>query len=216
MLGTLPLVLLLKWAVIIIGLSAIAFYFSYLHASNRKTIAQSKGINSLANHINNAYFRSACLFLAATGIMLMAYIIHTDMRMLRKNSALYELTQELADLHEIHDATLLQLESTERSHLALANSDASLDMLKEKYETLFINHYILRKCGLQGQKEYSRLNAVYLNEVKKLSLPPNFKKNLLLAAKGSYEELYADIACDNASTHQLLGQMNDFLENQPR
>jgi len=74
---------------------------------------------------------------------------------------------------------------------------AYIDMLKQRYETWIITYYYLQKCGKTEKNDYEFIMASLKKELETAKAENGVLNNILVAANGSYKELYSEIACDD-------------------
>ncbi len=76
---------------------------------------------------------------------------------------------------------------------------ATLNTIKTRYENLFVNYYFHSRCGSATQDDYLLLNTLLLEELASAGAGARMQQNILTAARGSYDEVYAKADCKNAS-----------------
>lgn len=212
MFSIIPFVLWLKWAAVICLIAGFYLYFRNIHTRQEKRIAQDRARHALASQLNAAYARTLHLFWVPLAMLFMAYIVYADMTLHQQKHRIHALSLALSESRDAHEQTIAELAALQSAPPELI-TEAMLDTLKERYEMLFINHYILRKCGLHGQTEYNRLNTIYEQETRSLPLPADFRRNIHIAAKGSFDELYDQVPCNSGHIRTLSTRMGEFLEN---
>jgi hypothetical protein len=87
-----------------------------------------------------------------------------------------------------------------------------LDRLKRRYEEILINAMILKKCGLARGDEMAVISGNYLKELASIDPQVDMYPQILSAASGSYEALYAEVECTEESILQLLTDYQQFME----
>lgn len=75
-----------------------------------------------------------------------------------------------------------------------------LDELKRRYESLFVNYLYLFRCRQAEEADFYALNAGLSRELASLNGPGRLSHDILTAAKGSYDEVYAKVSCNNSGT----------------
>lgn len=87
---------------------------------------------------------------------------------------------------------------TEITEFNEANSrqQAYLDWLKEQYEDWLVTYYYLNKCGKVGSSDLTAITAALARELSAARAQAVVADHIMTAARGSYDELYADIPCD--------------------
>lgn len=83
-----------------------------------------------------------------------------------------------------------------------SKEQAYLDLLKQRYEAWFVTYFYLSKCNLVGAQDMNLIQQSLQSELDKVHAAPKIRDNIMLAATGSFKEMYGDIPCDNS--HILL------------
>ena len=76
--------------------------------------------------------------------------------------------------------------------------EAYIDWLKERYEAWLVTYYYLQKCKAAGDEDYAIIHNLLKRDLESTHAKPEVERNILLAANGSYKEIYSNIPCDNA------------------
>lgn len=84
-----------------------------------------------------------------------------------------------------------------------AERQAKLDMLKEKHETLRVNYYYLQRCGLATPDDEAKLELALAREIAALSGPARLSADVITAARGTYDEIYARLGCERAEAEAV-------------
>ena len=79
-----------------------------------------------------------------------------------------------------------------------SKQQAYVDWLKERYETWLITYYYLQKCNKVSDKDLPIITESLLKELDGVHADKSIKDSIILAANGSYSELYSNIPCDDA------------------
>lgn len=74
--------------------------------------------------------------------------------------------------------------------------EAYIDWLKERYEAWFITYYYLQKCQKAGPDDYDIISHSLTQDLSAAHADGTVEGNILMAASGSYKEMYSDIPCD--------------------
>lgn len=88
-----------------------------------------------------------------------------------------------------------------------------LDEIKQRYESLFVNYLFLRRCGGAEATDYHVISSALLEELASLDGPSRMHADVLTAARGSYDEVYARIPCDPAKTQALAQQFRAYVDS---
>jgi hypothetical protein len=81
----------------------------------------------------------------------------------------------------------------------IADSQAAanpLDTLKERYEALYVNYLLLRRCQLTDTSAYHLLNSGLMQELASVNAPSRLQYDIITAARGTYNEIYSRLPCD--------------------
>ncbi|MCH2548126.1 MAG: hypothetical protein MK052_11030, partial [Alphaproteobacteria bacterium] len=87
------------------------------------------------------------------------------------------------------------------------------DALKQEFEGLFINYYVLKKCGLSSTQDFHIMNSALMYRLNQLNAPSAIRRNILDAANGSYVELYADQACEDHRLESMQTSIREYLRS---
>jgi hypothetical protein len=77
-----------------------------------------------------------------------------------------------------------------------SSEEAYIDLLKRRYETWLVTYYYLQKCGKAEPSDLIAIRASLRRELDAAHGAVTDEDNILLAANGSYTEMYRDIPCD--------------------
>lgn len=79
-----------------------------------------------------------------------------------------------------------------------SKQQAYLDWLKQRYENWLVTYYYLHKCNMAGKDDFEFIRKSLSKELAGLNTEvASVEDNILLAANGSYNELYAAASCDD-------------------
>ena len=78
-----------------------------------------------------------------------------------------------------------------------SKQEAYIDWLKEHYESWFVTYFYLEKCKQVRTDDYNVIKLSLEKELGSAHAQQPVEGNILLAAQGSYKEMYADIPCDS-------------------
>ncbi len=79
-----------------------------------------------------------------------------------------------------------------------SKQQAYLDWLKQRYENWLVTYYYLHKCNMAGKDDFEFIRKSLSKELAGLNTDiTSVEDNILLAANGSYNELYAAASCDD-------------------
>ncbi len=75
-------------------------------------------------------------------------------------------------------------------------AERKLNALKKQYEDALVLHFFLAKCGKSGVEDYHTINSNLSQDMATLNAPGRLQYDVMTAAKGSYESIYAHTPCD--------------------
>ncbi len=88
---------------------------------------------------------------------------------------------------------------------------AKSDVLKKRYEELLVSYYVLKKCGISSASDYHIILSSLSHEMASLNAPGRMQYDIINAAKGAYNELYAKNECDEKITTTLSGEFRGYI-----
>ncbi len=93
-----------------------------------------------------------------------------------------------------------------------ADFQAKSDMLKKRYEELLVSYFVLKKCALANATDYHIILSALGHEMASLNAPGRMQYDIINAAKGAYNELYAKNECDEKITTTLSGEFRGYIK----
>jgi hypothetical protein len=94
-----------------------------------------------------------------------------------------------------------------------SKEQAMIDWLKQRYENTFITYYYLQKCGLADKNDFDVIRSSLHKELADLHTETNTAEdNILMAANGSYNELYAQASCADDRTKATKTSYDAFMQ----
>lgn len=90
-------------------------------------------------------------------------------------------------------------------------ADASLNESKAKFEGLFVNYQYLKKCAGISTEAYHLLNSALMHELSSKSAPARMQYDIITAAAGTYQEIYARSECDEVAVEEVRRQFDEYL-----
>lgn len=93
-----------------------------------------------------------------------------------------------------------------------SRQQAMIDWLKQRYENWLITYYYLHKCGMADKADFDLIRLSLKQELAKLNTDTtSVEDNILLAANGSYNELYATASCDDERSKVTLSSYEAYM-----
>lgn len=94
-----------------------------------------------------------------------------------------------------------------------SKQQAYLDYLKQRYENWLITHYYLSNCGKAQKDDLDIILKSLRKELVTLNTEiGSFEENILLAANGSYNELYRSISCDDERVSATKAMYDVYMQ----
>ena len=90
--------------------------------------------------------------------------------------------------------------------------DGKLNEIKRKFEGLFVNFQYLKGCGAADEGDYHLLNSALIHELASSNGPARLQYDILTAAQGTYQEIYARSNCEQASVESIKGNFIVYIE----
>jgi hypothetical protein len=166
--------------------------------SNESPYAQSMRTIAWKRSVAIVLLSFACLFFGFMG----------DARRFHGNQTEAELAnaqQENANLNapKPEDATI-------QAAMA-AYAEDQTDEVKGRYEDNFVSYMYLMSCNKINSDDYSVILQALKIELKNLGITQDLTGSVYSAAQGSYEILYNDVKCDDATVTPVLNGYNAAL-----
>lgn len=94
-----------------------------------------------------------------------------------------------------------------------SKQQAMIDWLKQRYENWLITYYYLQKCNLADKNDFDLIRHSLHKELTDLHTETaSVEDNILLAANGSYNELYASASCDDERLKATKTSYDDYMK----
>lgn len=209
----------LRWAVVTALALAVAFWHQRQNKSFHAYIRDHRQRTPLNGRLSqlayNRSFETLGLFfvLIATLLFYDTRLNAASQRLTSTETALADHEQQLTAYETLVAVQEAQLQASSRLHGADEQQQEALDMLKQEFEGLFINYYVLQKCNLGTAQDFHILHSALMYRLSDLSAPANIRQNILDAAHGSFTELYAEQDCKDEANMIIQGDMQDYLHN---
>lgn len=89
--------------------------------------------------------------------------------------------------------------------------DSKIDEIKKRFEEMLVTHYFLQKCKKSGPENYYIILAALAQEMASVNAPGRLQFDILTAAKGSYQEIYAKSSCNDSTMPALERQFAQYI-----
>lgn len=93
---------------------------------------------------------------------------------------------------------------------------AVMDRIKKRYEDVLVTYFFLKKCGRAEITDFHIINSALSQEMASVNAPGRMQNDILTAAKGSYEEMYATSSCQGEGFNSLHTQYVDYISTLSR
>jgi len=92
-----------------------------------------------------------------------------------------------------------------------ADPDASINKIKASYEELLVTYLFLKKCDKTSASDYQLINSAMQKDLATVNAPSRLKYDILTAAKGSYDELYAKSDCQKPTVETSFQRYTAYI-----
>lgn len=93
------------------------------------------------------------------------------------------------------------------------DSKSAIDNIKTRYEEILVTYFFLQKCGKTTDSDYRSIFFALQKEAANLQAPERLQYDILTAAKGSYDEVYAKNECTEANISPIYQQYNSYIQS---
>lgn len=94
-----------------------------------------------------------------------------------------------------------------------SKQQAMLDWIKQRYENWLITYYYLEKCHQVGASDLELIRAqLHKDLADQHTDTNNAEENILLAASGSYKELYAQASCSDERSKATRASYEEYMK----
>jgi hypothetical protein len=92
------------------------------------------------------------------------------------------------------------------------DSQSAMDALKQRYEDMLVIHFFLDRCGKINKSDYYIIMAALSQDMASINAPGRMQHDVLTAAQGSYNEMYAKSPCDSVDLSALIAQYSAYIK----
>lgn len=209
----------IRWALVALACGAVVFWHRRQNRSFRSYILKHNLRNAVSDRLSQLSYNRSIEVMALCFLLLGGMVYH-DIRINGLEQAVHATGTRLAEaeqnLHVHENRRRAQVNPMEEAQRIAGMTEAQqleLDILKPRYENLFINHHVLRRCNRSSPEDYQIINSALAYELNRLNAPAKTRQNILLAAKGSYQELYANLSCTSPDIIPMQAQMQAYLQS---
>lgn len=90
---------------------------------------------------------------------------------------------------------------------------SAMDQIKKRFEEILVTYFFLKKCNLANTYDYHIIISALSQEMASVNAPGRLQYDVVVAAKGSFKEIYSKSACDDAGTLALQKQYSDYINS---
>lgn len=90
---------------------------------------------------------------------------------------------------------------------------AVIDNLKQQYENTIVLYFIMARCEFTLATDYDWIMASLRKDMRAANAPAELQTQILNAAKGSYQELYAYNKCATPEIQKLASQFREYINS---
>lgn len=87
-----------------------------------------------------------------------------------------------------------------------------LDQLKQRYEAMFVTHFFLLRCKAARAEDFHVINSSLMQELASYNAQSRLQYDILTAARGSYDEIYARTPCTPANVTSLKSDYTKYIQ----
>lgn len=215
----------LCWGIVITLALVIAFWHQHQNKAFHEYIRNKNQRTPLNDRLSQLAYNRSFEILALFFVLILSIVFY-DTRVNSIENQLANARTETVALQEEMAAQQAQMALKDKEvqeAIRLSGMDETqqvqLDTLKQEFEGLFINYYMLKKCGLSTTQDFHIMNSALMYRLNTLNAPSGIRQNILDAANGSFQELYAEQECNSAelSTMQdsIRAYLHEVVENLP-
>lgn len=87
-----------------------------------------------------------------------------------------------------------------------------LNEIKSRYESVFVNYQYLKGCGVASDTDYHIVNSALMHELASNSAPARLQYDILTAAQGTYQEIYARSGCEKENVEKMQNEFKAYVD----
>jgi hypothetical protein len=92
------------------------------------------------------------------------------------------------------------------------DQQSGMDDIKKRYEDILVIHLFLKKCKKVKPNDIKVINHAISQEILALDAPKQLQKDIINAAQGSYNEVYAKSPCNGRGIRDLQAQYHNYID----
>lgn len=215
----------IRWGIIIALTVMVAFWHQHQNKAFHEYINNKNRRTSISDRLSQlAYNRSfevitLCFLLILCVVFYDTRINSAENRILAARANVVAMEEEIA----VYEEQMALKDQQVQEAIRLSGMDEAqqveLDTIKQEFEGLFINYYMLKKCNLGSRQDFHIMNSALMYRLNTLNAPSGIRQNILNAANGSFDELYTEQVCEGeelaAMQDEVRNYLRDVVENLP-
>jgi hypothetical protein len=91
------------------------------------------------------------------------------------------------------------------------NPQSTMDDIKKRYEDILVLYMFMQKCTFAQATDYSVITSAMAQELAAVNAPSRLHNDILSSARGAFDEIYAESACDGETIAPLRQQYQDYV-----
>ena len=92
------------------------------------------------------------------------------------------------------------------------DKQSSMDDIKKRYEDIIVIHLFLKKCNKIQPDDFAIISYALSQEMTAVDAPKKLRNDIIDAAKGSYDEIYAKSSCKGSGIGELSTQYTNYVK----
>ncbi len=93
-----------------------------------------------------------------------------------------------------------------------SDQQTTMDSIKQRYEDILVIYMFLSKCKKAKTEDYYIIMSALSQDMASVNAPGRMQNDVLTAAQGSYEEMYAQSDCSSLDINALHTQYTDYIK----
>ncbi|NDG19985.1 MAG: hypothetical protein EB117_17215 [Betaproteobacteria bacterium] len=86
-----------------------------------------------------------------------------------------------------------------------------MDDIKKRYEDILVLYLYMKKCGRAKPTDYNIITSALAQEMAAVNAPGKLHNDIVESAQGSFQEIYAESACEGEGVGRLNQQYSDYI-----
>lgn len=211
--------MLIRWCCVVLVWMGVAFWHQRQNRAFHEYIRNTKTRTPISDRLSQLAYNRAFEILAIFFALILTLVFY-DTRLLKDRqqlaetrSAVEKAQTQLAQTQAELAIKSAALEEATRLDSSTEETQSKLDAIKQRFEELFINYYYLQRCGLSKPEDFHIMNSALMYELTQLNAPAGIRQNILTAAKGTHDELYAQASCAPEETTPMQESVRQYLQS---